>query len=416
MASKSFQELLATIDKANTNISSKLGTLDTHITAIIKAGNTLLRKIKSGTLLPDQIAQIRGKLNSLRESTLANIGSKNARISEVETVFNELLGESERKNVLSTPNVATATVPNRKNLLNYGNVGDLFSSAPEAPKYNVARGTPNRNRKNLLNYGNVGDLFSSAPEAPKYNVARGTPNRTNLLNYGNVGDLFSSAPEAPKYNVARGVPNRNRKNLLNYGNVGDLFSSAPEAQPYNVARGVHNRINKEAQKRSVLSTLNTIPDSNTVINDTHVTQVKEAIEATRALLQANAKDPIHAGLLEYVNQRYSQSQNTRSFIGEMATKHKPVLKYIVSLAGDLPSFTEGIKRPIGIFPKSDIRVRIDILTSVIAMLPEENRGELKDYLNTLYEESQKQSGGRRKTGCGCGVTGGRRTRKATRRR
>ena len=319
MASKSFQELLATIDKANTNISSKLGTLDTHITAIIKAGNTLLRKIKSGTLLPDQIAQIRGKLNSLRESTLANIGSKNARISEVETVFNELLGESERKNVLSTPNVPTATVPNRKN-------------------------------------------------------------------------------------------------LLNYGNVGDLFSSAPEAQPYNVARGVPNRINKEAQKRSVLSTLNTIPDSNTVINDTHVTQVREAIEATRGLLQANAQDPIHAGLLEYVNQRYSQSQNTRSFIGEMATKHKPVLKYIVSLASDLASFTEGIKRPIGIFPKSDIRVRIDILTSVIATLPEENRAELKGYLNTLYEESQKQSGGRRKTGCGCGVTGGRRTRKATRRR
>jgi hypothetical protein len=300
--------------------------------------------------------------------------------------------------------------------LNYGNVGDLFSSAPEAPKYNVARGTPNRNSKNLLNYGNVGDLFSSAPEAPKYNVARGTPNRNrkNLLNYGNVGDLFSSAPEAPKYNVARGTPNRT--NLLNYGNVGDLFSSAPEAQPYNVARGVPNRINKEAQKRSVLSTLNTIPDSNTVINDTHVTQVREAIEATRGLLQANAQDPIHAGLLEYVNQRYSQSQNTRSFIGEMATKHKPVLKYIVSLASDLASFTEGIKRPIGIFPKSDIRVRIDILTSVIATLPEENRAELKGYLNTLYEESQKQSGGRRKTGCGCGVTGGRRTRKATRRR
>jgi len=400
MASKSFQELLATIDKANTNISSKLGTLDTHITAIIKAGNTLLRKIKSGTLLPDQIAQIRGKLNSLRESTLANIGSKNARISEVETVFNELLGESERKNVLSTPNVGTATVPNRKNVLSTPNVGT--ATVP--------------NRKNLLNYGNVGDLFSSAPEAPKYNVARGTPNRNskNLLNYGNVGDLFSSAPEAPKYNVARGTPNRT--NLLNYGNVGDLFSSAPEAQPYNVARGVPNRINKEAQKRSVLSTLNTIPDSNTVINDTHVTQVREAIEATRGLLQANAQDPIHAGLLEYVNQRYSQSQNTRSFIGEMATKHKPVLKYIVSLASDLASFTEGIKRPIGIFPKSDIRVRIDILTSVIATLPEENRAELKGYLNTLYEESQKQSGGRRKTGCGCGVTGGRRTRKATRRR
>ena len=369
MASKSFQELLATIDKANTNISSKLGTLDTHITAIIKAGNTLLRKIKSGTLLPDQIAQIRGKLNSLRESTLANIGSKNARISEVETVFNELLGESERKNVLSTPNVGTATVPNRKNVLSTPNVGTAT-----------------------------------------------VPNRKNLLNYGNVGDLFSSAPEAPKYNVARGTPNRNRKNLLNYGNVGDLFSSAPEAQPYNVARGVPNRINKEAQKRSVLSTLNTIPDSNTVINDTHVTQVREAIEATRGLLQANAQDPIHAGLLEYVNQRYSQSQNTRSFIGEMATKHKPVLKYIVSLASDLASFTEGIKRPIGIFPKSDIRVRIDILTSVIATLPEENRAELKGYLNTLYEESQKQSGGRRKTGCGCGVTGGRRTRKATRRR
>ena len=100
----------------------------------------------------------------------------------------------------------------------------------------------------------------------------------------------------------------------------------------------------------------------------------------------------------------------------MATKHKPVLQYIVSLAGDLASFTEGIKRPIGIFPKSDIRVRIDILTSVIATLPEENRAELKGYLNTLYEESQKQSGGRRKTGCGCGLKGGRRTRKATRRR
>jgi hypothetical protein len=98
----------------------------------------------------------------------------------------------------------------------------------------------------------------------------------------------------------------------------------------------------------------------------------------------------------------------------MGAKHKPVLKYIVSLAGDLASFTEKIQRPIGIFPKSDIQVRIDILTSVIAKLPEENSAELREYMYSLHRVNQ--SGGKRNTRCGCGLKGGRRTRKATRKR
>ena len=511
MAPNSFQELLDTIDTANTKISNRLGVLDTHIDAIINSGKALLVKIKSGVLLPDQIAQIRSKINSLRDSTLANIGSKNSRISEVEKVFNELLGVSSpekvaaakvsdtvakvpnrqnllnygnvedlfssasnapakytvakgvpnRQNLLNYGNVgelfssgsnapAKYTVakgePNRQNLLNYGNVGDLFSSAPNAPaKYTVAKGEANRNRKNLLNYGNVGELFSSAPNAPaKYTVAKGEANRNrkNLLNYGNVGELFSSASNAPaKYTVAKGEPNRNRKNLLNYGNVGELFSSASNAPAkYTVATGddyekdqfaknIQKRMNiqasvnrektqelqKQFQKRlAVLYAIDAIPDSNEIRNETHVQQITDAIEAIRVLLQENLQNPINAGLLEYLNQRYSE--NLRSLVGEMKAKHKPVLKYIVSLAGDLIYFTERIQRPIGIFLKADLQERISILTAVIASLPEENRPNLKGYLNTLYEERQKQSGGKRKTRCGCGLKGGRRTRKTSRRR
>ena len=58
MASESLNTLLKSIGEANTKISNRLGLLDTHITAIITAGKALLAKIKTGTLLPDQIAQI----------------------------------------------------------------------------------------------------------------------------------------------------------------------------------------------------------------------------------------------------------------------------------------------------------------------------------------------------------------------
>jgi hypothetical protein len=406
MASESLNTLLKSIDEANTKISNRLGLLDTHITAIITAGKALLAKIKAGTLLPDQIAQIRGKLNSLREKTLANVGSKNTRIQELEELFTQLLGAS-------PPNTAT---PNAGNL-GLGNIGNYFSSARNSPKnYKVARGEPNRNSENLLNYGNVGNLFSSAGDAPKnYTVARGTPNRNskNLLKYGNVGDLFSSAPEAPKnYKVATGQNYENAKKAnverqrtrelerlaSQQANSGNLF------EPLNPANG---------NPAQVLSKINAIPDSKSASTNNakiRVQNIVEAIQAVRVFLQVQTE--INDGLLDYLNQRYSV--DPRSLNGEMGAKHKPVLKYIVSLAGDLASFTEKIQRPIGIFPKSDIQVRIDILTSVIAKLPEENSAELREYMYSLHRVNQ--SGGKRNTRCGCGLKGGRRTRKATRKR
>ena len=182
-----------------------------------------------------------------------------------------------------------------------------------------------------------------------------------------------------------------------------------------VNREKTQELQKQFQKRlAVLYAIDAIPDSNEIRNETHVQQITDAIEAIRVLLQENLQNPINAGLLEYLNQRYSE--NLRSLVGEMKAKHKPVLKYIVSLAGDLIYFTERIQRPIGIFLKADLQERISILTAVIASLPEENRPNLKGYLNTLYEERQKQSGGKRKTRCGCGLKGGRRTRKTSRRR
>ena len=345
MAPNSFQELLDTIDTANTKISNRLGVLDTHIDAIINSGKALLVKIKSGVLLPDQIAQIRSKINSLRDSTLANIGSKNSRISEVEKVFNELLGVSSPEKVAAAKVSDTvAKVPNRQNLLNYGNVEDLFSSASNAPaKYTVA----------------TGDDYEK--------------------------DQFA-------------------KNIQKRMNI-----------QASVNREKTQELQKQFQKRlAVLYAIDAIPDSNEIRNETHVQQITDAIEAIRVLLQENLQNPINAGLLEYLNQRYSE--NLRSLVGEMKAKHKPVLKYIVSLAGDLIYFTERIQRPIGIFLKADLQERISILTAVIASLPEENRPNLKGYLNTLYEERQKQSGGKRKTRCGCGLKGGRRTRKTSRRR
>jgi hypothetical protein len=142
---------------------------------------------------------------------------------------------------------ATPSTNASERVNNYGNVGDLFSGAPEAPAdYKVAKGM--RNEK-LNNYGNVGDLFSGAPDAPAdYKVAKGMRNE-KLNNYGNVGDLFSGAPEAPaNYKVAKGI--RNEK-LNNYGNVGDLFSGAPNAPAnYTVARGSEPITNKNILNRT----------------------------------------------------------------------------------------------------------------------------------------------------------------------
>jgi len=264
---------------------------------------------------------------------------------------------------------------------------NLFSSAGEAPKnYKVARGTPNRNSKNLLKYGNVGDLFSSAPEAQPYKVATGQ-------NYEN----------AKKANVERQRTRELERLASQQANSGNLF------EPLNPANG---------NPAQVLSKINAIPDSKSASTNNakiRVQNIVEAIQAVRVFLQ-QVQTEINDGLLDYLNQRYSV--DPRSLIGEMGAKHKPVLKYIVSLAGDLASFTEKIQRPIGIFPKSDIQVRIDILTSVIATLPEENRAELIEYMNSLYRVNQSggRKRGKRNTRCGCGLKGGRRTRKATRKR
>lgn len=416
MASESLNTLLKSIAEANTKISNRLGLLDTHITAIITAGKALLAKIKAGTLLPDQIAQIRGKLNSLREKTLANVGSKNTRIQELEELFTQLLGAS-------PPNTATPNVGN----LGLGNIGNYFSSARNAPKNSVATGEPNRTK--LLNYGNVGDLFSSAPEAPKnYKVAKGqnyeNAKRANVERQGTrelerLASQQAPIVQAPNMNNNDNGVNGSRdlRNVtlheINSNSVSSVNgTNSPVANNVNSGNLFEPLNPANTNVETVLAKINAIPDSNIRINNNHLTKIKEAINAVRVFLQVQTE--INDGLLQYTDIRY-KIKEASSLIGEMRTKHKPVLKYIVSLAGDLAHFTEKIKGSIGIFYKSDIQVRIDILTAVIANLPEENY-ELKGYLNMLYEERQKQSGGKRNTRCGCGLKGGRRARKATRKR
>lgn len=347
MASNGLTNLLKRIDEANANISGKLGTLDAHITAIITAGQALLAKIKSGVLLPDQIAQIRGKLNTLREKTLTNVDSKNTRISELETLFNKLLGVSSAENVANPAGAA--------------------NSAREA---NAKMANNIRRRMNV---------------------------------------------QALQNNEER---ERQRELLRLATQQAQIEQSSNPFEPLNPAN---------SNPEQVLAKINAIPDSKSATTNnakTRVQNIVEAINAVKVFLQQMPNE-ISNGLLDYIDQRYRV--DPRSLIGEMGTKHKPVLKYIVSLAGDLASFKEKIQRPIGIFPKSDLsvqtksdlHVRIDILTAVIAKLPEEKTTEeLKKYLSHLQDEYQTlaQSGGKRKTRCGCGLKGGRRTRKATRRR
>jgi hypothetical protein len=331
--------------------------------------------------------------------------------------------------------------------LNYGNVGNYFSSARNAPKnYKVARGTPNRNSENPLNYGNVGDLFSSAPEAPKnYKVATGqnyenakmanvdrqrtrdlqqlatqpatigqSPNTVTFQTNSNENNASVSSFNDNGVNGSRDPRNVELREINSNSVSSENGTNSPVANSGNLFEPLNPANGNPAQ---VLSKINAIPDSKSASTNNakiRVQNIVEAIQAVRVFLQVQTE--INDGLLDYLDQRYSV--DPRSLIGEMGAKHKPVLKYIVSLAGDLASFTEKIQRPIGIFPKSDIQVRIDILTSVIATLPEENRAELIEYMNSLYRV--KQSGGRkrgkRNTRCGCGLKGGRRTRKATRKR
>ena len=385
MASNGLTNLLKRIEEANANISGKLGTLDTHITAIITAGKALLSKIKAGVLLPDQIAQIRGKLNSLREKTLANVGSKNSRIQELEKLFTELLGES-------PPNTAT---PDAGNPLGLGNVEDLLSSKPNPPKYTVATGQGYENAKmakNIRMRMNARALENNAEREKK------------------KGELQELQRLASQQATIGQSPNTSVSSFNTNG------TNSPGANNHNQFEALNSAISNPANSNpeTVLAKINVIPNSKSASTNNakiRVQNIVEAIQAVRVFLQQMPTE-INDGLLEYIDQRYTV--DPRSLIGEMGTKHKPVLKYIVSLAGDFAHFTERIQRPIGIFPKSDIQVRIDILTAVIATLPEENRTELIEYMNSLYRV--KQSGGKRKTRCGCGLKGGRRTRKATRRR
>lgn len=87
----SLDQLLGKIADANTNISNRIGTLGTHIDSIVEAAQKILDKIRSGSLRPDQIAQIRDKLEDLRVKTMRNINAKNGRIAEIDRIFKELL-------------------------------------------------------------------------------------------------------------------------------------------------------------------------------------------------------------------------------------------------------------------------------------------------------------------------------------
>ena len=88
------EELLDKIRTANTNISSRLGILNDHITEIVEAGKEILRKIQSGHLKPGEIAQIRDRIEELRAKTMRNINSRNGRIVEIQRIFDELLAIS----------------------------------------------------------------------------------------------------------------------------------------------------------------------------------------------------------------------------------------------------------------------------------------------------------------------------------
>ena len=412
MASNGLTNLLKRIDEANANISGKLGTLDTHITAIIAAGNALLAKIKSGVLLPDQIAQIRGKLNSLREKTLANVGSKNTRIQELEELFTQLLGASPPK---TDPLNAGNPLSNyAKNL--------LFYEGPKIPNsYKVVTGQGYENAKNIRSRMNAQALQNNAErERKKAELQQliSTQQAQNIRSRMNA--------QALQNNVERERKKTDLQELqrLAANQQAQIEQSSNPFEPLNPAN---------SNPEQVLAKINAIPDSKSATTNNakkRVQNIVEAIQAVQVFLKQMPNE-ISNGLLDYIDQRYRVDPRSligvdpRSLISEMGTKHKPVLKYIVSLAGDLASFTKGIKRPTGIFPKSDLSVqtksdlsvRIDILTAVIAKLPEEKTTEeLKNYLFSLQDEYQTlaQSGGKRKTRCGCGLKGGRRTRKAKR--
>lgn len=190
------------------------------------------------------------------------------------------------------------------------------------------------------------------------------------------------------------------------------------------------------EKEHVLEIINALDDSNKASNKTtnieRVTKIDEAIKAVKGFLESDT-NVVNKGLLEYLNQRYMfQGIAFKSFFGEMATKHKPVLKFLVDLAGlSLEDFAEKIKKPTTMFNKVekpnklDVSVRFDILTAVSAVAAVAAK-EQKTILKSPFEELEKQlriqqtqEGGhytmrKNRMGCGCGVKfagGSRRTLK-----
>ena len=173
-------------------------------------------------------------------------------------------------------------------------------------------------------------------------------------------------------------------------------------------------------KENVLELINTLDESplrsNNTTNTQRIVNIKEAIKAVKTFLE-NDKNVVNKGLLEYLDQRYMfEGIVLQSFFGEMATKHKPVLKLLVDLAGlSLEEFAEKIKKPTTMFNKVDVSVRFDILTAVSVVAAEEKYKNQNKILNPPFKElhdqlgiQQTQEGGRRtmrknRMGCGCGV-------------
>jgi hypothetical protein len=178
-----------------------------------------------------------------------------------------------------------------------------------------------------------------------------------------------------------------------FGNNGNAYEPTPETA--NKVRKINNYMAKDVNGK-----------------EKRKDKLENSIKFVREFLEKDST-PRSLALLEYVKEKYD-GQTMAALEGEMDKKHIPVLRFILTLATspDL-EFIKALDTPIPtLFAKTDLNVRSNLITKVTPAFSGVITKMLATIKGKLMEQRAAQSGGGRKTRCGCGIKfGGRRTRR-----
>jgi len=183
-----------------------------------------------------------------------------------------------------------------------------------------------------------------------------------------------------------------------FGNNTNNYEPTPETA--NKVQKIKNYMNKEVTGK-----------------ENRKDKMENSIKFVREFLEKD-DTPRSKALLDYVKEKYD-GQTMAALEGEMDKKHIPVLRYILTLATspDL-DFIKSLDKPIpgDLYEKTDLNVRSNLITKVAPTFSGVIPKMLATIKGRLTEKRAAQSGGSRKTRCGCGTFGGRRTRRVSQRK